>query len=412
MDRTALTFHYERLRAIAAGILETSGTSFLLLIAVKWFQFGATEKALIAVGGSIGLLSGPAIVSLVESRQWHVSRAAAVLAAIGCICFTIMALVKTETVFVLGSMAAAALSAMAIPLVTQIYQENYPQRKRGQFFSKTAMIRIISVVVFSYCAGQALNSNDAGMLNTFPQWLLFIFSGAFAFASFCFFRCPSRPLSISGGTHPFRSLRFAWEDKLFRFTLACWMVFGIANLMMFPLRVDYLARTEGYGMNYTPERVALLTITIPSIVRLILSPFWGRLFDSMNFFILRVILNFCFGIAIVTFFATGTITGIIVGAVFFGIAASGGEVAWSLWVTKFAPDNRVADYMSVHTFFTGARGCVAPFLGFYLVEIFRVQQLAWAAFALIAISSLILLTQRNIRPEERHGEPLTEDVTE
>ena len=130
MDRTALTFRYERLRAIAAGILETSGTSFLLLIAVKWFQFGATEKALIAVGGSIGLLSGPAIVSLVESRQWHVSRAAAVLAAIGCVCFTVMALVKTETVFVLGSMAAAALSAMAIPLVTQIYQENYPQRKR------------------------------------------------------------------------------------------------------------------------------------------------------------------------------------------------------------------------------------------------------------------------------------------
>jgi predicted MFS family arabinose efflux permease len=181
---------------------------------------------------------------------------------------------------------------------------------------------------------------------------------------------------------------------------------------MFPLRVDYLARTEGYGMNYTPERVVLLTITIPSIVRLMLSPFWGRLFDSMNFFILRVILNFCFGMAIVTFFATGTLTGIIAGAVFFGIAASGGEVAWSLWVTKFAPADRVADYMSVHTFFTGARGCVAPFLGFYLVEIFRVQQLAWVAFALIAISSLVLLTQRNIRPEERHGEPLTDDITE
>jgi len=28
------------------------------------------------------------------------------------------------------------------------------------------------------------------------------------------------------------------------------------------------------------------------------------------------------------------------------------------------------------------------------------------------VASLILLTQRNSRPEERHGEPLTEDVTE
>jgi hypothetical protein len=30
----------------------------------------------------------------------------------------------------------------------------------------------------------------------------------------------------------------------------------------------------------------------------------------------------------------------------------------------------------------------------------------------MAVASLILLTQRNSRPEERHGEPLTEDVTE
>ena len=412
MDRTALTYRYERLRAIAAGILETAGTSFLLLIAVKWFQFGATEKALIAVGGSIGLLSGPLIVSLVESRQWNISHAAAVLASVGCACFAVMALAKTGTIFIIGSMTVAALSAMAIPLITQIYQENYPQSERGQFFSRTAMIRIASVATFSFFAGRALNANAEGMLSAFPQWLIFIFSGAFGFAAFCFAKCPSRPLTASGGTHPFRSLRFAREDKLFRFTLACWMAFGIANLMMFPLRVDYLARTEGYGMNYTPERVALLTITVPSIVRLMLSPFWGKLFDQMNFFVLRVILNFCFGIAIVTFFATGTLTGIIVGAVFFGIATSGGEVAWSLWVTKFAPADRVADYMSVHTFFTGVRGFVAPFLGFYLVEIFRVQQLAWVAFALIAISSLILLTQRNIRPEERHGEPLTEDITE
>ena len=52
------------------------------------------------------------------------------------------------------------------------------------------------------------------------------------------------------------------------------------------LRVDYLARDggfPGYGLNYTPERVALLTVTIPSLVRLVLSPFWGRLFDGMNF---------------------------------------------------------------------------------------------------------------------------------
>ncbi|NDF01570.1 MAG: hypothetical protein EB034_25395, partial [Verrucomicrobia bacterium] len=47
------------------------------------------------------------------------------------------------------------------------------------------------------------------------------------------------------------------------------------------------------------------------------------------------------------------------GAVIFGVSNAGGDVAWSLWVTKFAPPERVADYMSVHTFFTGVRGVAA-----------------------------------------------------
>ena len=325
MERTTLTYRYERLRAIAAGVLETAGTSFLLLIAVKWFEFGATAKALIAMGGSLGLLAGPLIVSLVENRRWHTSHAAAVLAGLGSVCYLVMALAQNATAFVFGAMLVAALSAGAIPLATQIYQENYPKARRGQLFSRTAMIRIASVAVFSYLAGSALNANAQGMLEIFPQWLIFIFAGAFAFASFCFSQCPSRPLQASGGTHPFRSLRFVREDKLFRFTLACWMGFGIANLMMFPLRVDYLARDggfAGYGLNYTPERVALLTVTIPSLVRLVLSPFWGRLFDRMNFFDLRVILNLCFGVATVAFFASGSLTGIVIGAIFFGIATT------------------------------------------------------------------------------------------
>jgi hypothetical protein len=54
-------------------------------------------------------------------------------------------------------------------------------------------------------------------------------------------------------------------------------------------------------------------------------------------------------------------------AITFGIATAGGDLAWTLWVTKVAPPARVADYMSVHTFFTGLRGLAAPLVGFALV---------------------------------------------
>ena len=49
-SRTALTYRYERWRALSSGVLETAGATFLLLIAVRWFEAGALSKALVAAG--------------------------------------------------------------------------------------------------------------------------------------------------------------------------------------------------------------------------------------------------------------------------------------------------------------------------------------------------------------------------
>src|ERR1044071_5498763 len=101
-DRTALTYRYERRRAVANGILETAGTTFLLLIAVKWFRSGATAKALVAGGGSMGLLATPLVVTFVQAAGWPAARAAARLAAGGAACFLVMALLPWLPVFVAG----------------------------------------------------------------------------------------------------------------------------------------------------------------------------------------------------------------------------------------------------------------------------------------------------------------------
>ena len=65
--RTALTYRYERWRAISSGILETAGGTFLLLIAVRWYDAGSLAKALVAGGGSVGLMLGPWLVARVET---------------------------------------------------------------------------------------------------------------------------------------------------------------------------------------------------------------------------------------------------------------------------------------------------------------------------------------------------------
>jgi MFS family permease len=404
--RALVTYRYEHWRAVAAGILETAGTTFLLLIAVKYFHAGAMAKGLVASGGSLGLMLGPAVVSMVARLGWSSSRAAAIFAFAGAGIVLVMTAAPFLPVFVLGSILGMTATSAAIPLLTQIYHENYPERTRGKLFSRTVMIRIAVAASFSEFAGQAFS----GRIEKF-QWLLFIFAAAFAMAGSCLWRIPSNVLRSTEGSHPFRALRFAYDDALFRRTLICWMLMGFANLMMIPMRVEMLANPK-YGIALSVGEIAFLTGVVPNTARIILSPIWGRLFDRANFFVLRVILNFGFAIGILTFFTSADLSGLILGAVIFGISNAGGDIAWSLWVTKFAPENRVADYMSVHTFFTGLRGVIAPITAFQLAKFLPLTTLGWISAILIFLSCLMLLPEIKFGRRAKPAEALVEEVSE
>jgi MFS family permease len=405
-DRTIITYRYERWRALTSGIIESAGTTFLLLIAVRAYHSGALWKSAVACGSSLGLIFTPVVVAVVTRRALAPARAAAWLFFGGATAFVLSAIFQSLPIFALASMLAMAAAASAIPLFTHIYQENYPDRQRGRLFSRTVMIRIASAVGFSYAAGWALSHYFE-----YFQALLLFFALALAFGGFCLARVPSHPIHDDGGAHPFRAMRFVRDDKLFRRTLICWMFMGFANLMMLPLRVEYLASPR-YGLNLTVGMIALLTGVIPNVARLILSPMWGHLFDRMNFFALRVTLNAGFAIGILTFFVSDSFWGLVVGAIIFGISNAGGDVAWSLWVTKFAPPGRVADYMSVHTFFTGVRGVLAPLVAFTMVQKFSVGMLASFSAALIVAASLLLLPEIKLGKRARPATALNEEISE
>jgi MFS family permease len=410
-DCTATTYRYECWRALAAGILETASTTFLLLIVVRAFQAGAAPKALVAGGGSLGLILAPWIVKTVERAQWPVNQAAARLAVVGALSCLGMALAPFLPVFVLGSVAALTTTSAAVPLMTQIYQDNYPERQRGRLFARTMMIRIAAAAAFSHFAGLGLS----GHIERF-RWLLGVFAVAFAFAAFCLARVPSQPLMRSGAAHPFHALGYFRDDRLFRQTIIAWMFLGFAMLMMAPLRVEYLANPR-YGVQLrgqalTAGTIALLTGVIPNLARLALNPLWGWLFDRMNFFVLRLTLNLGFAVGILSFFTTGSMAGLVAGAIVFGISNAGADVAWSLWVTKFAPPERVADYMSVHTFFTGVRGVVAPVVAFYLVGRLPPALIGWISIGLIVMASGLLVPEVKFGARGRKAAALVEEVAE
>ncbi|MEO7191554.1 MAG: MFS transporter [Vicinamibacterales bacterium] len=390
-DRTAQTYRYECYRSVASGILETANTTFLLIIAVRWFQAGALAKGCVAAGLGVGYLATPLVVALVESARMPVARAAGYLAAGGGLAILVAAFLPWESVFVVTTILAMAATGAIIPLVTQIYQDNYPDSSRGSFFARTFMIRIVSAAAFSF-GGGALLSADIGHF----QLMLAFFAAALGFSAWCLWRIPSAPLHLSEGGHPFRALRFVRDDRMFRTTLISWMLMGFANLMMLPLRVEYLANPR-YHLQLAPDVIALLTGIVPNISRLVLSPVWGWLFDRANFFVVRICLNVGFALGITSFFMSDSMTGLVLSAIVYGLSVAGGDVAWGLWVTKIAPPERVADYMSVHTFFTGVRAMIAPIIGFAVVARWSIAATGWLSALMILGATVLLL------PEIKHG---------
>ena len=410
-NHTETTFRYERWRAVSGGILETVGTTFLLLIAVRHFAAGATAKGLLSIGGSVGLMLGPLVVGWVERARLPAAQAAARAAMVGSGCFLLMMLLPWLPLYVLGGMISMAAASATIPLMTQVYQDNYPEAARGRLFSRVLMIRIGSAGLFALAAGWLLNRD----FDFYMRWLMLVFAAAFAFAGWCFGKLPSRPLTESGSAHPLRAFHSVREDRLFCWTLLCWMLMGFANLMMYPLRVEFLANPVYEPMHHQrldPIEVALLVSVIPNGARFLLSPLWGWLFDRMNFFVMRIVLNLGFALGILSFFTGNDLAGLVVGAVIFGVANAGGDVAWGLWVTKFAPPERVADYMSVHTFFTGLRGVIAPLVGFHLVQPGSLAPMVWVAGGLIVVATLMLVPEIQSAGRGRRTSPLVEEVSE
>ncbi len=391
-ERESATFRLERVRAIAAGILETAQVTFLLLIAERWFSASPAQKGILSAAGSAGLLLTPVLVSAAASLGLRAERAAAALFALGAAGLLLAALVPTLPVYLTAVGLGFLCVAATAPFIASIYSENYRAERRGDLFSRNTVVRILVSLGFAWLGGRAMEADPANF-----RYILGAYAAALVLTVICTARLPSVPLIRTAGRNPLRAFRWVRSDRLFRLTLISWMLMGFANLVMFPLRVEYLAN-ERYGLHLPATEIALYTIIIPNTARLLCTRVWGRLFDRMNFFSLRILLNTGYLLGILSFFTGSGTVGLWVGAILFGVANAGADLAWSLWVTKVAPPERVTDYMAVHTFLTGFRGLFAPFAAFLCAARFGIGPTAAGAALLILAASLMLLKERRPGP--------------
>lgn len=379
----AKTVRLERLRAIATGVFESAPSTFLLLILVRAFNGTNAEKSMIAAAYQSGLILTPLTLFLTRRFSWAPSQSMALLFWLASALYLLAAVIPSRDAFVvltsLGSLVVAANS----PLLTTMMNSNYPAERRGLLYSQNNSIKIGTSVLFGTFAGWALSGRLA-----YYQVLIVVYAAALAASALLMWRVPR-----CGGALAPRPLLGCFKhigaDRILRDTLIAWMFLGFGNLMMVPLRIEYLAN-KNYGLNLSEMQIALLVSTLPHLARLLASPLWGRLFDRLNFFSLRIAINFCFLLSVLSFFSTNNIAMLSVAAVIFGLSNSGGDVAWNLWVTKFAPHGLVPDYMAVHTFFTGLRGLVAPMVAFTLLDSYPLTTLMWVSAGLMSLATVQL----------------------
>lgn len=382
------TFSMDLLRSVPMGITETVGSTFAMFVAVGLLQLNTLSKSAIIGGPAVGLLMGFFIVALVRRSGISVNVAAAIGWGIAAIGYAVVALYPNDgSVFVAGVVVALLSHALAAPLQSQIYKQHYPDKSRGRLFSTVGMLKAAVSASFGYFAGLWLLGQG---VHYGP--LFWVFSACSLLKAS--FTLGMRPVYLrkTQKLSPFQALEHLKSDKVFRKLISSWMLLGFGNLLSMALFVEFITNPD-YGFGYGAEKVSLITTAIPMLIFIVSVFVWGAIYDKMNFYQLRVIVNAFFFLGILVYFHSPTYTGLCIGMALHGIGKSGGTVLWSLWTTKFAPAEHVGEYMSVHTLFTGIRGVISAYLAFVIAQSFGPGIVSVVGASCILISSLMLLPE-------------------
>ncbi len=360
-----------------------SGSGLLLLLAIQHFHLSAFEKSLHAIAFPIGMLLAPVLVGLAGSKQWAGQKVMALSSVITAVALLSNCFWENSTWYLYSILCGIISLGTFYPFVTNGWQSHVHASVRGKWFSITRSIGSLSTIGITALIAWFLGDSTDGY-----QIVLFLLAGLLCICAAILWRQPHLTVS-SNGNNILRQISLLWRYPIFGYISFSWYLLGLSNLSTIPLRNEYLAGSA-HGLEYAPNLILVILVIIPTVFELLSALVWGRLFDRMNFIILRQSINVFFALSIGLFFLP-SIEMQILGSVLFGCARGGGSVAWSLWVTKFAPPNRTADYMAVHTFLTGTRGIIGPLIAFQMIEIFSMQAVTLSCVGLTVFATLLLI---------------------
>ncbi len=384
------TFRLELVRSVPTGLITTAFMTFAIFIAIREFNLPSWQKSAIIGSSSIGLLMSLFVVQLIRRLGWPVNRMAGSLWALSSIGF-LMAAFSTGRpwLYVSGVCFAFIALGAGMPLMAQIYRKHYTDKSRGRLFSISSLLRTAVVALAGWSFGIWLQ-------NGAYQGLFVIYAVSSLVAAGCVFAMAPVRLRASNRIRWFDAMRHVRLDAPFRKLLVAWMYLGFGNLIAIALFVEFIVNPK-YGIALSADRSGLVTSTIPMIAAMVTVVPWGSVFDRLPFYSMRALVNLVFIAGILIYYLGynlgGGMAALVIGITLHGIARSGGEILWSLWTTRFADGERVAEYQSVHSFMTGIRGLLSPFLAFGVVAIAGPVTVAWVSCALMLYATLMILPE-------------------
>jgi MFS family permease len=383
LDRDAVarrTFRCELFASPSGGVLEAGFSTFVILLAIRDYGASEYEKAVLAASMSAGLLVAPLGLSLMRATRYPVNWIACALMLLTGICLLVVFVTNSLTAYVVGLAVAQISIAQQYTLRLHIHANNYRSSERGRRLSWILILGAFSCMGCSYVFGWFLDNHWEHR-----DWIFAFMVLASIGCAMALVRIPSSKLPDDDQDGTLASFRLVWSDKLFAVILLGWMLLGLGWLTTVPLRIEYLASSE--SLNLSNSEIALLTLVIPSLAKILSLRLFGDLFDRSNFVPFRIVLNFFLIASVLLFFHSTSFPALCLASIFTGIAFGGSSIAWSLWVTRVAPPGKEAAYMSAHVALTGVRGLIAPFWCYYLLT-----KTSFSSVACISAGFLILST--------------------
>ncbi|MFW7379989.1 MAG: hypothetical protein ACOH5I_14340 [Oligoflexus sp.] len=366
---------------LAYGAGQAIVTSLAFIIMKQVFDSPDTFVALVQSGVMAGLLSSLFYVNFMAKHRPNV--AFVIPHSLGWIALLLSIFAQGATSFSWMMVAASFLFALASPFQGVIYGLRFGKKDRGRVVALLKQWQTLASVIVAWGIGSAMEwSTDAF------RWLFLPVAiyGLWTCRQYSKIDIPVAEEKLKQRPQVFQSLACLKHDVNFAKFLFFQFILGLSNIAGVTVMQIYV--NDQNFLNASPASAAWVTGVLPPLFMFLSIRIWGAVFDRISIVWYRALTSLAMAIGFAIYPLLG-ISGAMIGALIWGIGRGGGQLAWSIGILTFAGEKRSAEYLAVHTFLTGVRGVMAPFIGVWAIHSsLSPAQLFWTVSIIIATTAL------------------------